>query len=384
MNLDLGIDYLTMKTAIGDDLDTIYQHFLSGKTSFVYDALTDVFTSKIHQSDEELLNQINPFSKTLKFADRSVLLALLAIHPALKTDLNSKKVMVSFGSSRGAAQTLEKNLKDFTEGRKLMSLSSPLTTLGNIASFVSQYIHSSDATIEHSMTCSTGLQAILNGAAWIKAGFSDLALVGAAEAPLTPFNIEQMKVLKVYSKALIHDPYPNKSLDFNKVENSLILGEGAVSMIVEPRTAKHAYYINAGGYYTEPQKSPIAIQAQGTAYAQAMSTALRSAALETVDVIVTHSTGTVIGDLSEYNAIKSTFKTLPKLTSTKWIMGHTFGMSGLSNIILAILMLEKQQFIGIPYLDHPHVMDLPIKNVMVNTLGFGGMAVSLIISKNEL
>jgi 3-oxoacyl-(acyl-carrier-protein) synthase len=68
------------------------------------------------------------------------------------------------------------------------------------------------------------------------------------------------------------------------------------------------------------------------------------------------------------------------LTTNKWKIGHTFGASGMLNLELAVFMMQHNQFIPIPYLENkPQTSDL--KKVMINAVGFGGNAVSILLSK---
>jgi 3-oxoacyl-(acyl-carrier-protein) synthase len=111
-----------------------------------------------------------------------------------------------------------------------------------------------------------------------------------------------------------------------------------------------------------------------------MQMALGKIKPEEVDVIVMHAPGTVKGDLSEYKAIEKVFgNSKPALTSNKWKLGHTFGASGMLSVELAILMLKEQEFIGVPFVSHsPEPKQ--IKKVLVNAVGFGGNAVSVLLS----
>ena len=100
-----------------------------------------------------------------------------------------------------------------------------------------------------------------------------------------------------------------------------------------------------------------------------------------VDVIVMHAPGTIKGDLSEKNAITKIFSNkIPFLTTNKWKIGHTFGASGMLSMELAILMLQKQKCIGIPYMNQEPALQ-KINKVMVNAVGFGGNAVSVLLSR---
>ncbi len=100
-----------------------------------------------------------------------------------------------------------------------------------------------------------------------------------------------------------------------------------------------------------------------------------------VDAIVMHAPGTIKGDLSEYNAIKKIFgESLPNLTTNKWKLGHTFGASGMLSLELAVMMVEHNRFINVPFAPK-EFRESGIKKVLVNAVGFGGNAVSVLLSK---
>ena len=111
-----------------------------------------------------------------------------------------------------------------------------------------------------------------------------------------------------------------------------------------------------------------------------MKMALKNTAPSEVDIIITHTPGTIKGDSSELNAIDKVFgSNRPQLTCNKWKVGHTFASSGLLSLQLAVMMLEKQIFIPVPYLKHKQPNK--IKTILINAVGFGGNAVSILVSK---
>ena len=100
-----------------------------------------------------------------------------------------------------------------------------------------------------------------------------------------------------------------------------------------------------------------------------------------IDAIVMHAPGTIKGDETEYNAIKKVFcNKIPFLTTNKWKVGHTFGASGSLSLEMAVLMLNHQRPISIPFVTYD-ALPKTIKKVMVNAVGFGGNAVSILLSK---
>jgi 3-oxoacyl-(acyl-carrier-protein) synthase len=110
-----------------------------------------------------------------------------------------------------------------------------------------------------------------------------------------------------------------------------------------------------------------------------MKMALKNTDLSEVDAIVMHAPGTKAGDLTEYKAIQKVFGTnLPMLTTNKWKIGHTFGASGMLSIEMAILMLQHQEFIEVPFAEVQKPRK-QIRKVLVNSVGFGGNAVSVLL-----
>lgn len=102
---------------------------------------------------------------------------------------------------------------------------------------------------------------------------------------------------------------------------------------------------------------------------------------ENIDAIVMHAPGTMLGDESEFKAIKRVFgDKMPLLTTNKWKIGHTFGASGLLSLDLAVHMLETQQFIDVPFIS-PQGKPKKMDNILVNAVGFGGNAVSILLRK---
>jgi 3-oxoacyl-(acyl-carrier-protein) synthase len=291
---------------------------------------------------------------------------------------------VNIGSSRGATALFEKYHREFIQKGEASTLSSPTTTLGNISSWVAHDLQTQGPEISHSITCSTALHSLLNGVAWLKSGMANKFLVGGSEAPLTPFTIAQMKALKIYSRFERNDPegYPCRAFDLDKKQNSMVLGEGASMACLEKGNLDNALArIEGLGYATEILEHNISISSDAVCFQRSMAMALGKTDPKEVDAVVMHAPGTIKGDLSEVAAIKKIFgKDMPALTTNKWKVGHSFGASGMLSLELAVLMLLHQEFIGVPYVKYD-AMPKHIKKVMVNAVGFGGNAVSVLLAR---
>jgi 3-oxoacyl-(acyl-carrier-protein) synthase len=167
-----------------------------------------------------------------------------------------------------------------------------------------------------------------------------------------------------------------------KAGNSMVLGEGASMACLEPGISeKSLATIDGVGYATEPLEHNVSLSTEAICFQRSMRMALGKLPPEAVDILIMHAPGTVKGDQAELRAVQDVFgKKLPAMTSNKWKIGHTFGASGMLSIELALLMLRYQQFIPVPYADDKRRPE-EINRVMVNAVGFGGNAVSMLLGR---
>ena len=384
MHPKIAITSIASLSALGTTTSEIWENYKKPETFISYQIIDGqlVPVACLSPSLKNEIKQLKNSDLKYKSLDNSVLFAIYVSRQALKkANWNDKAVFgINIGSSRGATELFEKNYQEFLKTGKTPTLTSPTTTLGNISSWVAYDLQSQGPEISHSVTCSTALHALLNGVAWLKSGMASKFLVGGSEAPLTPFTLAQMKALKIYSKASA-DLLPCKALDFNKKSNTLVLGEGAAVACLEIGESPNALcYIDGIGYANELLQHNISISDEADCFQKSMVMAMENINLYEVDVIVMHAPGTLKGDSSEIKAIEKLFgKNRPLLTTNKWKIGHTFGASGMLSIEMAILMMQHQEFIGVPFVSTDYHKK-PIKKVLINAVGFGGNAVSVLLS----
>ena len=113
-----------------------------------------------------------------------------------------------------------------------------------------------------------------------------------------------------------------------------------------------------------------------------------------LDYINTHGTSTPVGDTKELEAIRETFgDTIPPISSSKSLAGHSLGASGVQEAIYSLLMLENnfiQASANIDNIDEA-AKDMPIVTerrdnvelnaVMSNNFGFGGTNACLVLQR---
>ncbi len=391
MKKPISITAIASISPLGTSLKATWKKYQTNDHCIVEKTLNNktVLVAKIPENARQDIEALKVSDSKYKTLDNSVLYAIYASRQAIKDAdwSSSDNFGINIGSSRGATGLFETYHEDFLKNKKAQTLSSPTTTLGNISSWVAHDLQTKGPEISHSITCSTALHAMLNGIAWINSGMCNKFLVGGSEAPLTPFTIAQMQALKIYAKVdtsatLSVQNYPCRALDLSKKQNTMILGEGASMVCLEAGKKSNALaIINGFGYATEILKHNISISSDAQCFQKSMQMALRNINPDDVDAIVMHAPGTVKGDSSEFKAIEKIFcNKMPSLTTNKWKIGHTFGASGTLNVELAVLMLQHQNFIGVPFLEHQKTPK-KLTNILVNAVGFGGNAVSILLSK---
>ncbi len=403
MKTPIAITSIASFSPLGKTSTDVWKEYLNPETSIIGEKIGGK-QHLVAPLCETLIQEVTALRNSdakYKSLDNSVLYAILASREAVKNaGWNDSGFAINIGSSRGATELFEKHHQEFLQTGKTPTLASPTTTLGNISTWVAHDLKSQGPELSHSITCSTALHAVLNGIAWLQSGMADKFLVGGSEAPLTPFTIAQMQALKIYAtlrqaqcdtgnKKLNRDAqcqsepvedYPCRALDLGKTKNSMVLGEGAAMACLELGKRENALaYVTGFGYATDDLQHSISITDEAECFQKSMKMAIQDLNPDEVDAVVMHAPGTIKGDKSEYKAIQKVFKKLPMLTTNKWKVGHTFGASGMLNLELAVLMLQHQQFIGVPFVKELNPRK-QIRNVLVNAVGFGGNAVSILVS----
>lgn len=340
--------------------------------------------AQLHPHAELEIQKLKTSQRQFNNLDRTTLIGILAAKSLNKDLLKDLKLAIHIGSSRGATGTLEKLHSTYLDEKSVPPYTSPVTTLGNIASHIRSQLGADAYEATHSVTCSTGLQSIANGMAWLKSGMADVFVCGATEAPLTGFTLAQMNTLKIYSTDSLTD-YPCRPLEL--IKNTMVLGEGAVLFTLMPfnkikDSVQPLAIIESFGYGSEHAGSLTGISLKGEAFIKSMTMALKGMDNKQLpDVVIMHAPGTLKGDKAELEAVRKVFgRRLPALFSNKWLCGHTLGTSGTLSLEAAIFMLKNKNVPEMPYLKNQPSPPKIIRKVMINASGFGGNAASIIIS----
>lgn len=340
---------------------------------------------------EELVDSVSREERFAKL-DRVTCLALAAARQTLLLEAGNHLPLgiVSIGSSRGATETLERTILEAgASAARVPTHTSPSTTAGNISSWVAQEYLSQRpegdeplVALNTSMTCSSAFHSLLVALSFVKSGMARAALFGGAEACLTSYTLAQLDALRIYSS--YGAGWPCRPGNAEPV-NSVVLGEGAGTAILcaepGPPSAPGLELLGVG-WALEETPSATGVSADGEVFEAAMRRAVASLPPGvSVDCVVAHAPGTVLGDRAELSAIARVFGGISTV-STKHLTGHTYGASGMVSMSLAQSLLHGVAAGDVPYnCRFSNENTAPPTAVLINTAGFGGNCVSVVLGR---
>ncbi|EZP63235.1 beta-ketoacyl-[acyl-carrier-protein] synthase family protein [Pseudomonas sp. RIT357] len=251
----------------------------------------------------------------------------------------------------------------------------------------------------HSDACAAGTMAIGSAFRAIERGEIDLAICGAVELmahELSYYSFDGLGAICQRADLTAEQ----QSRPFMNDRCGFVLGEGAAMIVLESR--EHAERRKASpigrvlGYanYCEAQKITSSSR-DGSHYAHCMQAAIANAGLDcdAVDHVNTHGTSTQANDRSEALAIERVFGTAVStmtFTANKSAIGHSLAASGAIEAVLSLMSL--QQGVLLPTLNYDpanaefpelnfltEAQQQPIKVVLSNSFGFGGVNSSLVL-----
>jgi beta-ketoacyl-acyl-carrier-protein synthase II len=196
--------------------------------------------------------------------------------------------------------------------------------------------------------CATGSHAVGEAAEMIKRGAADAVLAGGTESCIVPLILAGFTAMRGLAGE-DEDP-PHASRPFDATRAGFVMSEGAGALLLEDWEHAEA---RGADIYAEVLGSGASNDAhhmaqpepEATGVASMMRGALERAGVEPTRVgyINAHGTSTPLGDTAETKAIKDVFGAHAydlAVSSTKSMMGHTFGAAGAIEAIMCVLALR--------------------------------------------
>jgi 3-oxoacyl-[acyl-carrier-protein] synthase-1 len=223
----------------------------------------------------------------------------------------------------------------------------PNNVLGHVG--IRQGLKGPNACITHHSI--SGLLALAEAAAALRAGECTRAVVAAHEAPIEP------QVLLYYQQMGL---LSNETLrPFDARHDGSAMGEGAAALTLETEGAASergaAVLGEVLGFGSAGEAlGLLPVRDDGDGLVRAIQAALVDAGLQPAQVgmVVAHANGTPNSDRSEARALAATFGVdMPPVTGFKWAFGHLLASAGLIDAVLAVAALRAHVVPGIAGLD---------------------------------
>jgi nodulation protein E len=240
--------------------------------------------------------------------------------------------------------------------------------------------------------CASSNHALGQALMLLQSGVADVALAGGAEACITLGTVKAWEAMRVLAD--------DTCRPFSKGRHGLVLGEGAGVFVLE--TLEHAQARGAvvlaefvGCGMTADAADIVMPDASGAARAMRAALAQGGLALDEVDYINAHGTGTQANDATETRAIRALFGAHADqlaVSSTKSMHGHALGGGGAIELVAAIGALREGVLPPtINYVEPDPACDLnvvpntaqerPVRAVLSNSFAFGGLNAVLALKR---
>jgi 3-oxoacyl-[acyl-carrier-protein] synthase II len=364
----IAVTGMAWLTALGDDLESVWQALLAGQTGL----------------------------KPVAFAGR---LRNLLAAPAAHHEMPPPERMV-----RMACQTIRRALAaagrepDDPDIRLVLatSLGSYLDdeasrlSLSGWAAAVARELGAVAPPIVVSTACSSGADAILVGAELVRQGAAKCCVCG---------GVDVLTASKRIAHSTLGTMSPTRLRAFDLRHDGTLLGEGAGFMVLEASPVQRnvlAIFRGAGAANDATGMTMADVTGRSACYAIKRSLADAKLPPSAIGLINAHGSGTLMNDTTECKAFGNIFceEEKPVVFATKGNFGHTLGATGAIEAIALVLSLRAKQvppIAGLEQLDagfplplaHSNSISCDARIGLSLTLGFGGYDTSLVFEAAE-
>jgi polyketide synthase PksN len=253
------------------------------------------------------------------------------------SQLRAHKIGMFVGAEQGDYQSLAGTKGSITSNHDAL-----------LAARLSYFLDLHGPVIAINTACSSGLVAVHQACLSLRAGECATAIAASANAIVTPLGYIGM------SRAGMLSP-DGKCYAFDRRANGMVPGEAIAVVVLKRLSQAEAdgdliYAVIRGSGINCDGKTNGLTAPSGAAQAELIKEVYARAGIDRRDIeyIVTHGTGTRLGDPVEIDALQEVFKDVQgegsfcALTSIKTNIGHTFAASGLVNLISLVQALRHE------------------------------------------
>ena len=336
----------------------------------------------------------------LKVLDRVSQLAVVAAQEAIAgsglvlDDGLRPHTACIIGSGAGGQITQDEVFRQFYEEKasRVPPLTIPKMMVSGPASHVSMHFGLEGPAYAVASACASATHAIGQAFHMLRSGAVRCAVAGGAEAGITLGSLKGWEAMRIMA--------PDTCRPFSKDRLGMVLGEGAAVVVLESfddavrRGAEILGEIVGFGMSADARDL---ISPDEVGMARAMTAALGDGrlAVEDVQYVNAHGTGTAANDIAETSALKRVFGEHARslaISSTKSMVGHPLGAAGALEFVATLMALRAgvaPPTIG--YREPDPLCDLDVvpnearslamNAAISNSFGFGGLNAVLAVKR---
>jgi 3-oxoacyl-[acyl-carrier-protein] synthase II len=400
---------LGLITPLGATLDKSWAALIAGKsgigpiTRFDAKDLETRIAGEVHDFDPLAYMERKEAKRADRFAQFAVATAGQALADGkleITKDL-APRIGVTFGSGIGGVETLVDNiLVHEKDPRRTSPFMIPMMIMDMAAGEIAMKYGAKGPNLATVSACASSAHAIGEATDTIRRGQADVMLAGGSEAGLIKVAIGAFNAMHALSRR--NDEPEKASRPFDKERDGFVFSEAAACLILEEEgfaKARGAHILaEIVGYGLTADAYHVTAPPEGAEGAvRAMRMALEDGGITPAQIgyVNAHGTSTQANDGAETAALKTVFgETVPPISSTKSMTGHTLGAAGAIEAVICILAMRDgvlpptiNQEVPDPACDLDYIPNVSRKAAveysLSNSMGFGGHNVALVIRRRN-
>ncbi|ARU55172.1 3-oxoacyl-ACP synthase [Oleiphilus messinensis] len=388
---------------LGNDIETTLESLKTGRSGITFNETYKEKGFRSQISGSVKLDYDGLIERKVKrFMADSSAFAYLAMEQAVadarldETLVSSPRtgIVAGSGGASSAVQTTGAETLKERGVKKLGTYNVPRIMSSTVSANLANAFKIKGINYSISSACATSTHCIGHAAEQIKLGKQDIVFAGGGEEEhwsQTMF-FDAMGALSTKYNDTPH----TASRPYDETRDGFVIAGGGGIVVLEE--LEHALKRGATIYgevvgYGATSDGYDMVAPSGEGAVRCMQEAL--ATIEgSVDYINTHGTSTPVGDITELKAIQEVFgSSIPKISSTKSLSGHSLGAAGVHEAIYSLLMMHHGFIAASANIETraEGAHDMPIvthcengvtlNQVMSNSFGFGGTNACLVFRK---
>ncbi|ARE86646.1 SDR family NAD(P)-dependent oxidoreductase [Clostridium formicaceticum] len=251
--------------------------------------------------------------------------------------IKTNKIGMFVGAEEGDYRLLVKEKNSITSSHN-----------GILAARFSYFLNLNGPNMAINTACSSGLVAVHQACLSLRNHECDTAIAAGVNLILTPEMFEVMKQSGMLSES-------GRCFAFDNRADGMVPGEAVAVVVLKPLSqakvdGDQIYAVIKGSGINSDGKTNGITAPNGSSQTELLKSVYQQYHVnpEEIEYIVTHGTGTKLGDPVEINALYDAFKNYTEkenycaITSTKTNLGHTLAASGLVSLISLVQALRYE------------------------------------------